>query len=72
MTAIKLTPQLINGLQCPPGRKRFEYCDTEFPGFYVEVRATSPGGGTYYLRYKGADRKTHHLLIGHTVSFPVK
>lgn len=62
-----LTNDLIRkGLSCPQGVNRIEYCDADIPGFYVEARATSRGQGTYYQRYKGIDRKTHHLLIGHT------
>ena len=33
---------------------------------YIEVRATSPGQGTYYLRYKDATGKTCHQKIGRT------
>ena len=56
-----------NGLICPAGKTRVEFCDTEFlPGLYLEVRATSPGAGTYYLRYKDANRKTCHQKIART------
>jgi site-specific recombinase XerD len=66
MPIIKLTQPLITtGLQCPPGKHRLELCDTELPGLYVEVRETSPGQGTYYLRYKTAG-KTSHQKLGRT------
>jgi integrase len=67
MPIIKLTERFINNdLVCPAGKSRIEYCDTEFPGLYVEVRATSPGQGTYYLRYKNQLNKTAHQKLGRT------
>lgn len=63
----KLTQEIIAcGLHCPPGKPRIELCDTELPGLYIEVRATSPGQGTYYLRYKNQQRKTCHQKIATT------
>jgi integrase len=67
MPTLKLTQDLITtGLQCPPSKHRIEFCDSELSGFYVEVRATSPGAGTYYLRYKDEAGKTCHQKIGRT------
>jgi len=64
---VKLTSDFIaNNLQSPEGKKRIEYVDKGGIGLYVEVRATSPGQGTYYLRYKDADNKTCHQKIGRT------
>ena len=64
---VKLTPDFIaNNLVCPEGKRRIEYVDTGGTGLYVEVRATSPGQGSYYLRYKDADNKTCHQKIGRT------
>jgi integrase len=40
--------------------------DPQRTGLYIEVRATSPGQGTYYLRYKDATGKTCHQKIGRT------
>jgi len=68
MPKIKLTPHVIkNNLICPDGKNRQELCDTTFPGLYIEVRATSPGHGTFYLRYKDAQKKTCHQKIGRTI-----
>jgi site-specific recombinase XerD len=53
------------GLQCPPGKRREELCDTVFPGLYLEVRSTNACSGTFYYRYK-ADGKTCHEKIGRT------
>jgi integrase len=67
MPIIKLTQQFIsNNLQCPGNKSRIEYCDSEFPGLYVEVRATSQGQGTFYLRYKDSSGKTCHQKIART------
>ena len=68
MPIVKLSESFIrNNLQCPETKSRIEYCDSELPGLYVEVRATSPGQGTYYLRYKDSTGKTCHQKIARTV-----
>ena len=67
MSILKLTQHLIaTELHCPDGKTRVELCDPDLPGLYVDVRATSPGQGTYYLRYKDATGKTCHQKIGRT------
>jgi Arm DNA-binding domain len=67
MSIVKLTPHIIaNELQCPERQSRIELCDDDRSGLYVEVRSTSPGQGTYYLRYKDATGKTCHQKIGRT------
>jgi integrase len=67
MPKILLTQRFITQeLQCPPTKKRIEYCDTQFPGLYIDVRATNQGQGTYYLRYKNAQSKTCHQKLGRT------
>ena len=71
MARVKLTPTFIKKqLICPSGIRRIEFCD-DFPGFYVEVRATSPGQGTYYLRYKNKRGKTCHKKLGRTTELPL-
>ena len=65
MPILQLTAAFIaSGLTCPEGKHRIEYCDKELPGLYVEVRGTSAGEGTYYLRYKDATGKTCHQKVG--------
>ncbi|MDO8713332.1 MAG: tyrosine-type recombinase/integrase [Polynucleobacter sp.] len=67
MPILSLTTAFIaNGLTVPEGKPRIEYCDEQLPGLYIEVRATSPGQGTYYLRYKDKTGKTCHQKIGRT------
>ncbi len=67
MPTLSLTQSFVNtGLICPPDKGRIEYCDEQFPGLYIEVRSTSAGKGTYYLRYKDATKKTCHQKIGRT------
>lgn len=67
MPVVKLTDSFITkDLKCPDGTARIEYCDADRTGLYVEVRATSPGQGTYYLRYKNALNKTAHQKLGRT------
>lgn len=55
-----------NHLLCPAGKNRIEYCDSELPGLYVEVRSASPHQGTFYLRYKNGQGKTAHHKLGKT------
>ena len=64
---VSLTSAFIqNNLLCPDGQRRIEYVDRGGTGLYIEVRATSPGQGSYYLRYKDANGKTCHRKIGRT------
>lgn len=67
MPIVKLTQPFINNeLHCPEGKGRIECCDSDVPGLYVEVRKSSPGQGTYYLRYKDSKGKTCHQKISKT------
>jgi integrase len=67
MPVVNLTAAfLAEGLRCPAGKNRIEFCSKEVAGLYVEVRASSPGQGTYYLRYKSASGKTAHKKIART------
>lgn len=67
MPTLSLSTNFINtGLVCPSDKGRIEYCDKDLPGLYVLVSASSPGRGTYYLRYKDGTGKTCHQKIGRT------
>ena len=67
MSTIVLSQHVIdNLLQAPEGKSRGELCDALLKGLYIECRATSPGQGTYYLRYKDSNGKTCHQKIGRT------
>jgi len=64
---VKLTSDFIaTKLVCPEGKRRIEYVDKGGIGLYIEVRATSRGQGSYYLRYKDVNGKTCHQKIGRT------
>ena len=68
MPVLKLTQTMFpQSLQCPQGKSRIELCDTDLPGLYIEVRGTSPGQGTFYLRYKDGTGKTCHQRLGTAV-----
>ncbi|MBL0422378.1 site-specific integrase [Ramlibacter sp. AW1] len=58
-------------LRCPDGKARIEIVDPQRSGLYIEVRATSPGEGTYYWRYKQAG-KTCHQKIGRTTEMTLE
>jgi len=67
MPVLSLTTQFVNiNLTCPADKSRIEYCDKDLPGLYIEVRPTSQGQGTYYLRYKDSSGKTCHQKIDRT------
>ncbi|WP_240902050.1 site-specific integrase [Wenzhouxiangella sp. XN24] len=65
---VKLTTQLIaGGLVVPAGKRRTEYVDlSDAVGLYIEVRAASPGQGTFYWRYRDSQGITRHERIGRT------
>jgi len=63
---VNLSTVVPDGLVCPEGKRRIEYVD-KGTGLYVEVRATSPGEGTYYWRTRSSDsNKTIHHKLGRT------
>jgi integrase len=67
MPKVTLNASFIKaGLHCPAAKKSIEYCCIEVPSFFVEVRATSPGEGTFYLRYKNLYGKTASKKLGKT------
>lgn len=66
MPVIQLTPDFIRNITTLEGKSRTEWCDKNQPGLYCESRATSPGEGTYYLRYKDKGGKTRHFRLGTT------
>jgi len=59
-------------LICPVGKLQIEYTDADRTGLYIEVRATSPGQGTYWYRYKDANGKTARVKIGRTGDITLK
>lgn len=68
---VNLKDALVTGLNLSPGKIREELCDGggvsgSVPGLYIEARASSPGVGTYYQRFKDSNGKTCHERIGKT------
>ncbi len=67
MPVVNLTAAfLAEGLLCPAGKNRIEFCSKEVAGLYIEVRASSPGQGTIYMRFRNAAGKTAHKKIART------
>jgi len=67
MPIVKLDNGFIKtSLICPVDKRRIEYCCHETKGLFIEVRKTQQGFGTYYLRYKDANKKTCTIKIGLT------
>lgn len=64
MSVEKLTQEFINNnLQCPSDKKRHEFCDSVVPGMLYEVRASTPGKATIWVRYK-SNGKTAYAKVG--------
>ncbi|OOZ16958.1 hypothetical protein BOW28_08145 [Solemya velum gill symbiont] len=61
---IDLTQDMIDqGLTCPVGKRKIEYCDAkEVPGLYVLVTSSASANSSYYLRWK-QHGKTKHTRI---------
>lgn len=73
MPKINLTQKIVDKpTSPPPGKRRIEYCDTALPGLYLEVKATSPTWGTFYLRYKDSNGKTCHMKLGRSTDITLK
>ena len=71
MPVMKLTQAMFpQVLQCPVGKARIELCDADLPGLLCEARASSPGLGTWYFRYK-KDSITAYKRIGSTADIPL-
>lgn len=64
MTVLRLTEEFIsNNLQCPGTKKRVEFCDSIVPGMIYEVRSSTPGKATIWVRYK-SNGKTAYAKVG--------
>lgn len=61
LDAAFLKTQLI----CPSSKRKIEFTDEGgVPGLYIEVRQASPGHGTWWVRWKGANGANAHQRIG--------
>ncbi len=61
-----LSDKLIREFKLEPTARRAELCDEMVKQLYAEIRATSPGEATFYIRYKDQSGKTCHKKIGRT------
>lgn len=61
MTQLRLTPSIVNGTACPPGKKKLDLFDVQAKGLVLEVRKS--GGKTYYLRYQNCRSKTRQMRL---------
>ena len=70
---ITLTQNLIDrGLKIQPGRQHQEFCDMSCQSLYLEIRASNPTQGTYYLRHRdGSATKHYRLGTSNTISLAV-
>ncbi|MBU3069390.1 tyrosine-type recombinase/integrase [Aestuariicella sp. G3-2] len=67
MPTVNLTSSFIKkSLYCPEGKTKIEFCDESLPGLMVEVRSSSPGRGSYRLRYKDNTARTRYVSLGKT------
>ncbi len=66
---VRLTESLLKtGLVVPPNMNRVELISDQLPNFFIEVRRTSQGQGTYYVRYrdKSGTGTTRYTKIART------
>lgn len=64
MAVVRLTEEFLsNNLQCPDDKRRAEFCDTIVPGMLYEVRSSTPGKATIWVRYK-SNGKTAYAKVG--------
>jgi hypothetical protein len=64
---VKLTQDFVsNHLCCPDGRSRVELLDDQTENFFIELRASSPGKGTYQVRYRDPTGTTRYVKVGKT------
>jgi integrase len=67
MPIVKMNQDFIaTKLICPDGKTKIEFCCDLVKGFMVECRITSPGEGTYYLRYRNERDTTAYEKLGRT------
>ena len=69
MAVIKLNASTLAKLECPEGKRRVEYCDSDTTGLYLLVSNT--GQRTFYWRTK-VEGTTTHLKIGRWPVMPTK
>lgn len=59
---VKLTSSFIRTADCPPGRRKIDFFDTQTPGLMLEVRCS--GGRTFYQRYRDRRGRERQFKIG--------
>lgn len=64
MPSCELTPEFLQMLLEDPPLKTVQYSDTSIIGFVLEFRST--GSGTWYFRYRNAQKKNTYHRIGTT------
>jgi len=64
MAVVRLTEDFIsNDMVCPSDKQRIEYCDNVVQGMFYEVRSSTPGKATIWVRYK-SNGKTKYAKVG--------
>lgn len=62
---VRLTQDFINNdLAVPEGRDRVELLDDQTENFFIEVRASNPGKGTFWVRYRDPSGTTRYVKVG--------
>jgi len=68
---VKLTEALIRSAVPLPGKAKTEFVCDQGSGLFLEVRRTSPGRGTWYVRYKiGSATKYSRIGDSDSISLP--
>lgn len=66
MAIVNLTQETYARPRCPDGKTKVELCDAQVRGMYLLVQASRPDAAAVFLRYKNADGRTCHEMIGRT------
>lgn len=62
MPKVSLDAAFVRSAQCPEGKSRTDFFDSNIKGFVLEARTT--GGKTFYLRYRDAHGRQRQHKIG--------
>ena len=66
MPVLQLTPPVVAGLKCPPGKRHIEYCDSEVKGLMLYCTESEKSVPTYKVRVKNERGTNVYPALGTT------
>lgn len=64
MPVLHLTPAVVSGLKCPPGKRHIEYCDTEVKGLMLYCTESERSVPIYKVRVKNERGTNAYPALG--------